>query len=279
MDFIKDLPSGVRIILIMVLAVVAHFVARAISRFSAWLLTRQPQSGLSTQVQFSRRFPRIASIIAILVSAFTFTIYFTAIGLILVEFNVSLKAYLASATVLGLAIGFGLQGFVQDVVIGLTLIFSDALNIHDLVDLSGQIGRVENIGLRFTTLINLHRQIIYVPNRNIAVIGRFKGGAMRAYVDVQITEGLNEKIVMEKILDMAQGMYHQYKGIIIDPPQIFGIEQAQPEQWRYLRLKFRIWPGQNALIETTFKQRVWALMKKFNPEYPDWMITVTNRVE
>ena len=174
MEFIKSLPAGFRILLIVAMAVASHFLVREIRRFSAWILTRQPTKGLSTQEQFGRRFPRIASVITILVSAFTFTIYFTAVGLILVEFKIFLKSYLASATVLGLAIGFGLQGFVQDIVMGLTLIFSNALNIHDTVELSGQVGRVENIGLRFTTLVNLHGQKIYIPNRNIAVIGRFK---------------------------------------------------------------------------------------------------------
>ena len=279
MEFIKSLPSGFRIFLIVAMAVASHFLVREIRRFSTWLLTRQPTKGVSTQEQFGRRFPRIATVITILVSAITFTIYFTAVGLILVEFKVSLKGYLASATVLGLAIGFGLQGFVQDIVMGLTLIFSDSLNVHDTVELSGQVGRVENIGLRFITLVNLHGQKIYIPNRNVAVIGRFKGGAMRAYVDVQLPYDLEEKKVVEALEALAKGMYQQHKGIILDQPEIFGIKEARAGQWRYLRVKFRIWPGQNALIETAFKQRVSALMKGLKPEYADWMITVTNRVE
>ena len=58
-----------------------------------------------------------------------------------------------------------------------------------------------------------------------------------------------------------------------------GIKEAKPAQWRYLRLKFRIWPGQGALIETAFKQRVIAAMKQIYPEYADWMVIVTYRVE
>ena len=57
--------------------------------------------------------------------------------------QISLTAYFASATVIGLAVGFGLQGFVQDLVIGLTLIFSDALNIGEVVKLGDEIGKVE----------------------------------------------------------------------------------------------------------------------------------------
>jgi moderate conductance mechanosensitive channel len=278
-EYFNSLPFGVRIVLIPAIAVIAHFIVRVIRGATQWLLTRNMAAKVSTQENFTRRFPKFASIITILISALTFTIYFLAVGLILREFKISLATYLASATVLGLAIGFGLQGFVQDVVIGLTLIFTDTLNIEDVVEISGQIGRVEKISLRFTTLINLHGQKIYIPNRNIAVIGRFKGGALRVYVDVQLSDDLEEKKVMEAVEALAKGMYQQHKGIILNAPEIFGIKEARAGQWRYLRVKFRIWPGQNALIETTFKQRVSALMKGFKLEYADWMITVTNRVE
>lgn len=110
-----------------------------------------------------------------------------------------MTAYLASASVIGLAVGFGLQGLVQDIIIGLTLIFSDALNIEDVVELSGQIGKVEHIGLRFTTIVNLHGQQIYVPNRNITMISRFRRGAIRGYVDIQVPDEIEEKTVTEAV--------------------------------------------------------------------------------
>ena len=145
------------------------------------MLALKLETDPSTTETFIRRYPKIATVTTILVSGLTFTIYFMAIGLILREFKVSLTAYLASASVIGLAVGFGLQGLIQDVIIGLTLIFSDVLSIEDVVELSGQVGKVENIGLRFTTLVNLHGQQIYVPNRNIAMISRFRRGAIRIF--------------------------------------------------------------------------------------------------
>ena len=90
--------------------------------------------------------------------------------MILQEIGVPLRTYFASASVIGLAVGFGLQGFVQDVIIGLTLIFSDVINVGDMVDLSGQSGRVVRIGLRFTTLVNVLGQEVNVSNRNIVQI-------------------------------------------------------------------------------------------------------------
>jgi small conductance mechanosensitive channel len=156
--------------------------------------------------------------------------------------------------VIGLAIGFGAQGFVQDVVIGLTLIFSDTLDTGDIVELSGQIGKVDRIGLRFTTLINQHGQMIYVLNRNISSIGQFRGGCIRAYVDIQLPKQVDEKIITEKVQSMGLGMHQQHKSIILTPPEIFEIKETKEGNWRYLRIKFRLWPGQSELIETAFKQ-------------------------
>jgi small conductance mechanosensitive channel len=278
-EYIVSLPTGIRIIVIILVAILAHFMVRGLRQLSQWLLTLKLGTGAATTESFTRRYPKLATVTSILVSGLTFIIYFMAIGLILREFRVSLTAYLASASVIGLAVGFGLQGLVQDVVIGLTLIFSDTMNIEDIVELSGQVGKVETIGLRFTTLVNIYGQKIHVPNRNIGMISRFRRGSIRAYVDVQLPDGLEEKRVTQEVQSIADGMHSQYRSIILTPPEIFGIKEARAGNWRYLRVKFRLWPGQSALIETTFRQRVAALMKKLYSDYADWMVTVTYRVE
>jgi small conductance mechanosensitive channel len=278
-ELLKSLPASLRILSITLLAVMAHFLVRGIRRLSQWLLSLQLGVSDPKTEKIVKRYPKIVTISTILVSALTFTIYFMAVGLILQEFKISLTAYLASASVIGLAIGFGSQGFVQDVVIGLTLIFSDSLDIGDVVELSGQVGQVDKIGLRFTTLINLHGQLIYIPNRNISTIGQFRGGCIRAYVDIQIPDNIDEKSVTEKIHSIGLGMHKQHKSIILTPPEIFGIKEIKEGNWRYLRIKFRIWPGQNELIEKSFKQRVILVMKQLYQEYADWMITITYKVE
>ncbi len=199
--------------------------------------------------------------------------------MILREFKISLTAYFASATVIGLAVGFGLQGFVQDVVIGLTLIFSDALTIGEMVKLGDEIGKVDSIGLRFTVLINLHGQRILIPNRNIATISQFRGGCIRAYVDIQLPQEIDEKALLQAIQAIAKGMYDQHKSIILAIPEIFGIKAVKDGQWRYLRIKVKVWPGQIKIIEETFKERVVQLLTKSYADYASWMITVTYKVE
>jgi len=278
-DTLNHIQSIFKIPLIIVLVVAVHFGVKGIRQFSAYMLKMKVEKKERSDVILIRKYPKIATIFTLLVSAVTFAIYFLALGLILREFSVSLKTYFASATVIGLAVGFGLQGFVQDVVIGLTLIFTDALNIGDTVKLGDEIGKIDYIGLRFTALINLHGQRILIPNRNIAVIGQFRGGCIRSYVDIQIPSGMNERELSEKIHQIAKGMYHQHGSIILEMPENFGIKDAYDGQWRYLRIKFKLWPGQTNIIEETFKERVTDLLKQSSTEYSAWMITMTNKVE
>lgn len=226
----------------------------------------------------ARNQPKVSSVMSLTVSAVTFVIYFIALGLILREFNVSLTAYLTAGSVVGLSVAFGLQGLVQDVVAGLTLLFSDTFDLGDTIELSGQVGRVERIGLRFTTLVNLHGQRVYVPNRSIALVGRFRRGSIRAYVDVQVPASVEEARVVDTVERVARGMRAQHAAILVTEPEPMGVHEAAPGGWRYLRVKFRLWPGQGGLIETTFRQRVLSAMRELDPSFQDWMVTVTYRV-
>ena len=278
-DTLTNMNPILRILLVIVLAVAANFTVKTIRRFNQYLLTMRADSQETSEEVLTRRYPKLATIITILVSAVTFTIYFVAFGLILREFKISLTTYFASATVIGLAVGFGLQGFVQDLVIGLTLIFSDALIIGEMVKLGDEIGKVDSIGLRFTVLINLHGQRIIIPNRNITTISQFRGGCIRAYVDIQLPQEIDEKEMLQAIQAIAKGMYDQHGSIILAIPEIFGIKDVKDGQWRYLRSKFKLWPGQINIIEGTFKERVVQVLKKSYADYASWMITVTYKVE
>lgn len=161
--------------------------------------------------------------------------------------------------------------------IGLTLIFSDVLNVGEVVDISGQTGRVERIGLRFTTLVNVLEQRVHIPNRNITQINRYRKGYVRAFVDVQLPEGVDEEEAAERVIRLARGLHAQHEALLLREPEVIGVLTAEPAGWRYLRLKFRLWPGQGVLFETGYRQRVLAELKPARPAYAEWMVTVTYR--
>jgi len=100
-DILTHMNPVLRILLVIVLAVAAIFAVKTIRRFSQYLLTMKVDSKETSQEILTRRYPKLATIITILVSAVTFTIYFVTVGMILREFKISLTTYFASATVIG----------------------------------------------------------------------------------------------------------------------------------------------------------------------------------
>jgi small conductance mechanosensitive channel len=157
--FARDSSVGTRILLIAALAVVVHLLVKAIRRVSEWLIIRGHAHHGTLGIAAQK--PKVITVTRLVVSSIIFGIYFLAIGLILREFGFSLTTYLASASVVGLAISFGSQGLVQDIVIGLTLIFWDAMDVGDMVEIAGLptnnvIGRVQEIGMRFTKVVNFY---------------------------------------------------------------------------------------------------------------------------
>jgi moderate conductance mechanosensitive channel len=262
---------------IVLLAALLHLIVRGMRRLSEWIVTPATSPELAREL-FARRRPKFATVTTLIVSAVTFMIYFIAIGFIFNELAFfDVRAYFASATVIGLAVGFGSQGLVQDVVIGLTLIFSDAFNVGDIVEISGQVGQVEKVGLRFTTIVNFLGQTVYIPNRNIGLIGRYRRGAVRAYVDLQLCAGVGEDEMIDTVSRIARGLRTQQPAILLTEPEVLGPFDADPGDWRFIRAKFRIWPGQGAFVETAFRQRVLASLRRLDPDYADWMVTITYR--
>jgi len=212
-------------------------------------------------------------------SLVVFGIYFGAVGFVLSELGVSLATYLASASVIGLAVSFGSQGVVQDLITGLTVVFSDLIDVGDMVELGGQVGIVESIGMRFTVLVNFSGARVFVPNRSIMNVINYPKGYIRAYIDVRLPgDPSNHDGAEAQLREIAQATYEQYPGILLLPPTISGPHETR-DGYGYVRIKFRIWPGQGSLLENAVKQAIANSMRRVDPEYADWMVTVYYRAE
>lgn len=266
---IGEWPIYIRIAALAGLVVAVHFVVVIMRRLSRAVLSKER----------NRRYRKLRSIATLATSILMFLLYFLAIGLILREFGVSLTAYLASASVLGLAIGFGSQGVVQDVVTGLTFIFSDLVDVGDLVEVSGQTGIVRSISMRFVELQNALGASVFIPNRTINNVINYPRGYVRCIVDVTLTGGDDNKQAAEDIaLTLMSAACEQFAGILMTDPSSEG-RMVLSSGKEILRIKFRIWPNRGQPIETVFVQELLAEFRRRDPEYQTWMISVTYEVE
>ncbi|PTX53061.1 mechanosensitive ion channel-like protein [Melghirimyces profundicolus] len=107
--------------------------------------------------------------------------------MVLNEFGVNTSAILASAGILGLAIGFGAQGLVSDTVTGFFVLVEDQVNVGEYVTLGGYSGVVEETGLRLMKLRGFNGDLHFIPNREIASLTNHSRGNMQALVDISIS--------------------------------------------------------------------------------------------
>lgn len=129
---------------------------------------------------------KATSLLSLASSTLIFVFYFAAGGVLLTELGVPITAYLASATIIGLAVGFGSQGLVQDVVTGMTSIFLDVYDIGDMVEISAQVGVVKKIGLRFLEIENPLGARVMIPNRSIGNVINYRRGYIRCIADITL---------------------------------------------------------------------------------------------
>ena len=269
MEILSDMSSFKRIAIILAVLAGAHIIVLLVRRFSDKVLT----SGLSSS------FSKVKSIVSLISSILVFVFYFTAIGLVMNEFGVSLTAYFASATIVGLAVGFGSQGLVQDVVTGLTIVFSDIFDVGDMVEISGQSGIVKSIGMRFTVLTNSMGAEVFIPNRTIANVINYPSGYFRCLADITLSKKPELAAQMEKIIPaLMRSVREQFPGIVLTEPSIEDKRKTSSNK-EFIRIKFRLWPGRTGLIETTFKQEVLQALKEIDLSYADWMVAVNYEVE
>ena len=267
-QLLADLSTPIRLLVFIAFSALAHLVVFLIRQGSALL-------GSDGKIEHQK----LRSIITLTSSVLVFCVYFFAFGLILRELGVSLTAYLASASVIGLAVGFGSQGVVQDVVTGLTFIFSDLFDVDDLVEISGQIGRVKGITMRFVELENALGAREFIPNRTVNNVINYPKGYIRCIADVTLIGDAQLRNQMVAIAtERMNGIYKQYPGILISNPSVIGRFELDAKK-EFLRVKFRLWPNRGQPIETTFVKELTAQFKTLDESYQDWMISVYYEVE
>src|SRR5690625_4790517 len=113
---------------------------------------------------------------------FSYLLLFVLIGVIFELFGLDIKALLAGAGIAGLAIGFGAQGLVSDVVTGFFILLEKQIDVDDYITVAGTDGIVEEVGLRTTKIRGFDGSLHFIPNRMIDSVSNHSRGNMRALV-------------------------------------------------------------------------------------------------
>ena len=161
----------------------------------------------------------------------TWAIVSVAFVLVLSELNFSVTALIASAGILGAALGFGAQSVVKDMLNGLFMVFEDQLGVGDIVDLGEAIGVVENVGVRVTQVRDVNGTLWFVRNGEILRVGNKSQGWARVIIDLPVPYTSDVHAVEDVLLTTAIAMSDDpvWKRKVLETPEIWGIESISAE--------------------------------------------------
>ncbi|MCT2536416.1 mechanosensitive ion channel family protein [Aquibacillus koreensis] len=156
----------------------------------------------------------------------SYVVYFTAFLMVLDTLTIPIGALLAGAGVAGLAIGFGTQNLVRDIITGFFIIFEDQFSVGDYVRTSGVEGIVEEIGLRTTKVMSWTGELHIIPNGNVTQVTNFSIHNSIAVVDLNVPYESDiakvEKIIGELLLELPE-QYEQLKAV----PEMLGVQMLE----------------------------------------------------
>jgi small conductance mechanosensitive channel len=168
----------------------------------------------------------------ILRHALLIVIAFIAVLMILGELGIQLGPLLATAGIGALAVGFGAQSLVKDMINGFFIILENQYRIGDAIEVAGVSGLVESLSLRRTVLRDLEGRVHTIPNGEIKVVSNLSKEWSRSVLDIGISyrEDVDQVIDLLSQIGKELGMEEPYKSAILEPLQILGVERFQESE-------------------------------------------------
>ena len=201
---------------------------------------------------------------------------------LLLTFNVfiDIGPILAGAGILGLAISFGAQSLVKDVISGFFILFENQFAIGDVIEVAGKSGLVEKMTLRVVQLRDAEGTMHVVPNGEIKVVSNKTRGWSRAVVDVGVPYDENVDRALEVLRDeAAQFSTDRTWGAQLDGPvEVLGVESLGDSSV-VLRTMLRTQPGSQWNVAREFRRRIKNRFDQENLEIPFPQRRVHVRVE
>jgi small-conductance mechanosensitive channel len=236
-------------------------------------LMRRAETGVLpdrvTPAVSARRAQRAMTIGSVLKSVITIVLIAVFGTMMLSEVGVNIAPIIASAGIIGVALGFGAQSLVRDFLSGIFMIFEDQYGVGDVVDVGEATGTIEAVTLRVTRLRDLNGTVWYVPNGEILRVGNMSQNWSRAVVDVSV--GYREDLARVKrvLAEVAHDLWQdeEFSDLIIEEPEITGVEMLAADSVN-LRVLIKTRPMEQWAVAREMRQRVKARFDHEGIEIP-----------
>jgi small conductance mechanosensitive channel len=185
-------------------------------------------------------------------SIFSYVLIFFLVITLLKQIGIDTTGIIAGAGIVGLAVGFGAQGLVSDIVTGFFLLLERQVDVDDYVTIGSFSGVVEQVGLRTTQIRSTDGTLIYLPNRQITTLSNHTRGTMQALVDFTVGNQLSidqaMTVIQRECVKMAE-----HEENIVEGPNVLGVQSIGSSEV-VLRVIARTKNGTQAEIERKLRK-------------------------
>lgn len=255
------LRSGFHILIILLIAWIALKMAKKLSQGLVRFVTRQKEDE-----EFQKRTRTLGEVVRYVIVLVVFAV---ATMTVLKELGIDIGPVLAAAGIVGLAVGFGAQSLVKDVISGFFILLEDQIRVGDVINIADKGGLVEKVGLRTTVLRDLQGNVHYVPNGNISVVTNMTKEFSRYVFDIGVAyrEDVDEVIEVIKGIDEEMRQDPEFKDDIIEPIEIMGLDQFANSAI-VIRARTTTLPIKQWRVGREFNRRIKKKFDELNIEIP-----------
>lgn len=211
----------------------------------------------NTALVSERREQRADTMGGLLKSITTGVVTAVVVFMVVAELGYDIAPLIASAGILGVALGFGAQSLVKDFLSGIFLILEDQYGVGDVVDLGSAIGTIEAVGLRVTRLRDVNGTVWYVRNGEILAVGNQSQNWARTVLDIPVAFSENIQRVREILAEVAHELWEdpEYRPDVLEEPEVWGVERWDPDGV-VIRLVLKTAPLQQWAVARALRERI-----------------------
>ena len=255
------LTSGVRIVLILAIAIIL--------RRLAWALTDQLNAFLQGLTQSLERQKRARTLSNIVRTIATTLLFIVTTMMILSELGVNLVPLLAAAGVGGLAVGFGAQNLVRDVITGFFILLEDQIRVGDTVKVGDKAGLVEHISLRVLTLRDFDGSVHLIPHGTITMVTNMTKDFSYAVLDVGVSSREDADAVIQVLNDVGAELRQDplFANDILEDLEVVGIDSFSASRM-VIKGRIKTVPAKQWRVAREFHRRLKKAFDSHGIELP-----------
>ncbi len=243
-----------------------RLLATAATLLGTWLAARVARGALRRLLARGRS-SRARTLQPLVLAIVSVALWGTGVVLALEQLGFDLTAVIAGAGVVGLAVGFGAQTLVKDVISGFFLIFDGVLEVGDDVSVDKASGTVEELGLRLTKLRAGDGTLWYVPNGQINVVGNTNRGWLRAMEMVTVASASEVPRVLVVVDEVARTWAAERTDLVVEPPTVQGVLEMDAKATG-VRLTVKVRPDAREAAEQELGGRIRAALAREGAALP-----------